>query len=74
MTPDEKKVLAEMLGLHIYKGKLIRLVPSPNLDRGAASGCTGCVLFDQHLPVCGAPTYSGAGGCGLDKIYVEWKP
>lgn len=62
MTDEEKKALAEMLGLLFHKGELYILKPD------SARSCTSCALRELSCET------NKKAACSLETNYAKWRP
>lgn len=69
---DEKKVLAEILGLHVYANTLLELHDSP---RDKLHLCTACFLYDKGCSIPPDPsTRAAVFVCGGSGVFKPWEP
>ena len=75
MTLDEKKVLAEMLGLHIYANTLLVLRDARTQNKPPGNICAFCFLYDIGCSIPPSLTMPPASDvCGAHNIFEPWKP
>lgn len=75
MTPDEKKVLAEMLGLHIYADTLLVLRDARAESKAPGGLCASCFMNNRGCsepPSLMAPSANDV--CGAYNIFEPWSP